>query len=47
MLKATGVGLPHDLLKWAKIAAMERSTSLQQMVADLLEAHLGKETNRQ
>jgi len=47
MLKATGIGLPPDLLKWAKLAAMERSTSLQQMVTDALEAHIGKETNRQ
>jgi predicted transcriptional regulator len=47
MLKATGIGLPPDLVQRAKITAMERSTSLQQMVADALQAHLGKETNRQ
>jgi predicted HicB family RNase H-like nuclease len=47
MLKATVIRLPPDLLRRAKIAAIERSTSLQQMVADALEAHLGKETNRQ
>src|ERR1700722_8198679 len=28
MLKATGIGRPPDLLKWAKLAAMKRSTSL-------------------
>jgi hypothetical protein len=47
MLKATGIGRPPDLVKWAKLAAMKRSTALQQKVADALEAHIGKETNRQ
>jgi hypothetical protein len=43
MLKATVIRLPPDLLRRAKHAV---DTSLQQMVADLLEAHLGKETKR-
>jgi predicted HicB family RNase H-like nuclease len=42
MLKATVVRLPEDLVRRAKIAAIERETTLQQMVADALEAHLGK-----
>jgi predicted HicB family RNase H-like nuclease len=46
MLKATVIRLPPDLLRRAKHAAIERDTSLQQMVADLLEAHLVKETKR-
>jgi predicted HicB family RNase H-like nuclease len=47
MLKATLVRLPEALLRRAKIAAIQRGTSLQQMVADALEAHLGKEANRE
>jgi predicted HicB family RNase H-like nuclease len=46
MLKATVIRLPPDLLRRAKHAAIERGTSLQQMVTDALEAHLGKETKR-
>ena len=46
MLKATVIRLPPDLLRRAKHAAIEHGTSLQQMVTDLLEAHLGKEAKR-
>jgi predicted HicB family RNase H-like nuclease len=40
VLKATMVRLPEDLLRRAKIAAIQRGTSLQQMVTDALETHL-------
>jgi predicted HicB family RNase H-like nuclease len=46
MLKATLVRLPEDLLRRAKIAAIQRGTSLQQMVTDALGAHLTKEVKR-
>jgi hypothetical protein len=46
MLKATVIRLPPDLLRRAKHTAIEHDTSIQQMVTDLLEAHLGKEAKR-
>jgi predicted HicB family RNase H-like nuclease len=42
MLKSTMVRLPPDLLRRAKIAAVERDTSLQQLVTEALEAYLRK-----
>jgi hypothetical protein len=47
MLKATLVRLPEALLRRAKIAAIQRGTSRQRMVAGALEAHLRKEANRE
>ena len=43
MLKPTMVRLPPDLLRRAKIAAVERDTSLQQLVTEALDAFLHKE----
>jgi predicted HicB family RNase H-like nuclease len=42
MLKPTMVRLPPDLLRRAKIAAVERDTSLQQLVTEALDAFLRK-----
>jgi predicted HicB family RNase H-like nuclease len=42
MLKPTMVRLPPDLLRRAKIEAVERDTSLQKLVTEALEAFLRK-----
>jgi len=46
MLKSTMVRLPPDLLRRAKIAAVERDSSLQKLVTEALEAFLRKEGRR-
>ena len=46
MLKATVVRLPVDLVRRVKIAAVQRDTSLQQLVTAALEAYLDKEGKR-
>ena len=40
MLKATLVRLRPELLQRAKIAAVKRNTSLQQLVSEALESYL-------
>jgi hypothetical protein len=42
----TTLDLPADLLKRAKIAAVERGTSLRQLVAEALESELSEPTER-
>jgi len=46
MLKATIVRLPVDLLRRAKIAAVERDSSLQQLITAAIEDYLKKGGNR-
>ncbi len=46
MLKATLVRLPADLLRQAKIAAVERDQSLQQLITTAIENHLKKGEKR-
>jgi hypothetical protein len=42
----TTLDLPADLLKRAKIAAVERGTSLRQLVGEALEGELGEPEHR-
>jgi predicted HicB family RNase H-like nuclease len=46
MLKPTMVRLPADLLKRAKIEAVERDSSLQDLIAQALETFLQKVGHR-
>jgi predicted HicB family RNase H-like nuclease len=46
MLRATIVRLPVDLLKRAKISAVKRDSSLNQLITEAIEAYLKKEGER-
>jgi predicted HicB family RNase H-like nuclease len=46
MLKQMIVRVPAELLRKAKKAAIDRDTSLQQMVTEALEGYLRKEVRR-
>ncbi len=46
MLKQTVIRLSVDLRRRVKIAAAERDISLQELITEALEAHLGKEHTR-
>jgi predicted HicB family RNase H-like nuclease len=46
MLKATMVRLAPELHRAARIAALERDMSFQQLIADALESYLRKEVRK-